>query len=210
MKTIDLQSSLRGSVRASALAFALLGSSAAAGPAGWGIDRVHTEINFSVDHFFTPVSGSFGEFEVDLKYDAEHPEHSSVQVRIDVASIDTGNSKRDQHLRSPDWFDAGAHPHISFQSSAVRRAGEGELVATGTLEMRGNKRQIELPIKILGTRQIPPPMQAMLGGAKEVTSFEASTTIDRGDYQVGTGNWAATMVVGGEVEIRILAEAHRR
>ena len=53
-------------------------------------------------------------------------------------------------------------------------------------------------------------MQAMLGGTKEVASFKASTAIDRGDFGVGTGNWAATMVVGGDIEIEILLEAHHK
>ena len=193
-----------------ALVIASLRAPALAGPAGWSIDRAHTEINFSVNHFFTPVTGSFEEFEVDLQYDAEHPERSSVEVRIDVASIDTGNAKRDKHLQTPDWFDAAGHPKITFKSTGVRRTGESELVATGRFTMRGNSKEIELPIKILGTQQIPQKMQAMLGGAKEVASFDASTLIDRGDYQIGTGNWAGTMVVGGDVKIQILLEAHRR
>jgi len=176
----------------------------------WSTDAAHTEINFSVKHFFTPVTGSFEEYEIDLDYNAEEPEKSSVEARINVASINTGNDKRDNHLRSGDWFEADKHPYITFKSTSVRQDGENKLVASGPLTIKGKSQQVELPITLLGKQMIPEQMQQMLGGTKEVASFRASTAVDRGDFGVGTGNWAATMVVGGEVDIEILLEAHNR
>ncbi len=182
----------------------------AAEPAArWTVDMPHTEINFSVTHFFTPVTGSFEEFEVDLDYDAEDPENSSVTARIAVASVNTGNERRDNHLRTADFFAADEYPYITFESTSVR-ASDGKLVARGPLTIRGETREVELPIKLLGVQQIPAEMQEMLGGAKEIASFSAGTSIDRGDFGVGTGSWAATLVVGGEVQIELLVEAHRR
>ena len=94
---------------AGALAMALIASlapnAAAEGRSGWSADTAHTEINFSVKHFFTPVTGSFEDYEIELDYDAENPENSTVEARIKVASVNTGNEKRDNHLRSTDWFD---------------------------------------------------------------------------------------------------------
>ena len=176
----------------------------------WSTDTAHTEINFSVKHFFTPVTGSFEDYEIDLDYNAEHPEKSSVEARIKVASVNTGNEKRDNHLRTGDWFEADAHPYITFKSTAVRQVGENQLIATGPLTIKGQAHEIELPITLLGKQMIPEQMQQMMGGTKEVASFQASTAIDRGDFGVGTGNWAATMVVGGEINIEILLEAHNR
>jgi polyisoprenoid-binding protein YceI len=184
-------------------------AAASAAPGNWTIDRPHTEINFSVNHFFTPVTGTFRDFKVSLEYDAEHPERSQVEVSIDVASVDTGNRKRDNHLKTADWFDAAANPKITFRSKRVRRDGPGRLIATGDLAMRGTTRTVDLPITLLGSKEIPAKMQPMLGGAKTVASFASDLSIDRGDYGVGTGSWAATMVVGGEVKIKILAEAHQ-
>ncbi len=181
---------------------------AAAEQNSWSVDPAHTEINFSVSHFFTPVTGSFEEFEVDLDYNAENPEKSSVEARIKVASVNTGNQKRDDHLRSADWFEAEKHPYMTFKSTAVRATSDG-LLAQGVLTIKGQSRAVELPIKLLGRQPIPEPMQAMLGGTKEVASFEASTAVTRKDFGVGVGNWAATMVVGGEIEIQILLEAHQ-
>jgi polyisoprenoid-binding protein YceI len=178
--------------------------------ADWSTDKAHTEINFSVKHFFTPVSGSFGDYDVDLDYDSQNPENSSVTARIQVASINTGNEKRDGHLRTGDWFEAESYPEITFKSTSVRNEGDDQLIATGPLSIKGQSREIELTIALLGTREIPEQMQQMLGGTKEVASFKASTTIDRADFGVGVGNWAATMVVGGKVEIEILLEAHTK
>lgn len=178
--------------------------------ATWGVDSAHTEVNFSVKHFFTPVTGSFDEFEIDLDYNADDPAQSRVEVKIPVSSINTGNEKRDAHLLSGDFFEADEHPYITFSSSSVEVKAENQLVAQGLLTIKGESREIELPITLLGKQDIPEQMQPMLGGTIQVASFEAATTVDRNDYGVGVGNWAATLVVGGEVSIQILLEAHLR
>lgn len=192
-----------------AVAFLLL-LALPAGAETWSVDPNHTEVNFAVDHFFTPVRGSFEDFEIDLAYDPEHPENSRVSAKIAVASVDTGNQKRDDHLRSADWFEAEKHPYMTFESTEVRRVAGGRLVADGILTIKGREHRTLLPINLLGTKEIPPKMQEMLGGSKEVASFEAATTVDRGDFGVGVGSWAATAVVGGEVDVEIVLEAHRR
>ena len=199
-----------GALLAAACGAILVLAPAATHAGTWVADSPHTEINFSVRHFFTPVSGNFGDFEIDLNYDAENPENSSVKVRIDVASVNTGNEKRDNHLRSADWFEADKYPNMTFKSSSVRANGDNQLTARGTLTIKGESREIELPITLLGAQKIPEQMQEMLGGTKEVASFRATISIDRGDFGVGVGSWAATMVVGGEISIEILLEAHRR
>lgn len=176
----------------------------------WVPDPAHTEVKFTVNHFFTPVTGSFDDFDLSLEYDPENPENSSVEARIAVASVNTGNEQRDDHLRTADFFAAEEHPYITFRSTSVRESGDGALVARGPLTIRGTTREIELPIRLLGVQPIPAEMREMLGGALEIASFRASTSLDRGDFGVGTGSWAATLVVGGEVDIEILVEAHRK
>ncbi len=199
-----------GALLAAACGAILVLAPAATHAETWVADSPHTEINFSVKHFFTPVTGNFGDFEIDLNYDAENPENSSVEARIDVASVNTGNERRDNHLRSADWFEAEKYPNMTFKSSSVRANGDNQLIARGTLTIKGESREVELPITLLGAQEIPEQMQEMLGGTKEVASFRATISIDRGDFGVGVGSWAATMVVGGEISIEILLEAHRR
>ncbi len=176
----------------------------------WNVDAPHTEINFSVRHFFTPVSGRFEDFEIDLVFDPESPEHSSVEVRIAVASINTGNEKRDNHLRSGDWFEAESYPYITFKSSSVTQTAADRLLARGDLTIKDVTQEVELPITLLGVQDIPEQMREMLGGVTQVASFQAETELDRRDYGVGRGNWAMTAVVGADVEIGIVVEANQK
>ena len=182
----------------------------AATAATWSVDKAHTEVNFTVKHFFTPVNGSFGKWDIDLQYDAEDPEKSTVTATIDIASVTTGNETRDNDLRSGNWFEIETHPTMTFKSTKVEKVGDNKLVAHGTLSIKGHEQEVELAITHLGTKQIPEEMQQMLRGSKEIASFEATTSINRLDYEVGVGNWAATVVVGDKVDITILLEAHRR
>lgn len=177
----------------------------------WTVDQPHTEINFSVKHFFTPVTGTFNAYDVEFMFDRDYPANSSVRVTIDVASVDTDNERRDNHLRSGDFFDAEKHPQMTFESTSVRQVSENKLIATGDLTIKGITQEVELPINILGIKEIPEgPMREMLGGVTQVASFEAGTTIDRREFEVGVANWAQTMIVGGEVEVSINLEANRK
>jgi polyisoprenoid-binding protein YceI len=178
-------------------------------PMVWNVDGAHTEINFTVKHFFTPVTGSFEDFDVDLVFDSEDVSNSHVSVKIAVASVNTGNEKRNKHLQSADFFDAESHPYITFESDDFRPTSDGSFVAVGDLTIKGVSRRIELPIELLGVQPIPEDMRDMLGGVTEIVSFDATMRIDRGDFGVGTGSWAATLIVGGNVDISIALEANR-
>lgn len=175
----------------------------------WSVDAAHTAVNFSIKHFFTPVTGTFSDFEIDMNYDPDNLAGSSVEAKIAVASLDTGDERRDGHVGSADFFNSEEFPYITFKSKSVRKAEDG-LVAVGDLTIKDKTEEIELPIKLLGTQDIPEEMREMFGGSQEVASFEAMTSIDRSDFGVGVGNWAATLVVGGNVDIQILLEAHRK
>lgn len=178
--------------------------------APWEVDANHTRVGFSVRHFFTPVQGSFGDYTVTLDWNDQDPTKSQVEARIAVASINTGNEKRDGHVRSADFFNAEAHQAITFRSTSVRQVAPGKLVASGPLTIKGITKQVDLPITVLGVQEIPAQMQAMLGGAKRVASFEAELKIDRRDFEVGTGSWGETAVVGADVTIQIHLEAMQK
>jgi polyisoprenoid-binding protein YceI len=175
----------------------------------WDVDALHSGIEFSVRHFFTPVTGRFEKYEIDLDFDSEEPANSSVEVRIDVSSIDTGNEDRDAHLQSADFFDAENHPYITFESTDVRSGGEDRVIVRGPLTIRGETHQVELPIDILGVKDLPEELSQAFGGIQQVASFQTGLEIDRSDYGVGKGSWAAAVVVGHDVEIKISIEANR-
>lgn len=176
----------------------------------WNVDAPHTAINFSVKHFFTPVTGTFRDFQIDLTFDPEAPESSSVRVSIDVTSVDTNNEKRDTHLRSPDFFDAESYPTMVFESTSVRQVAPNRLLATGNLTIKETTKQIDLAIDILGVTDLPAEMREMMGGVVQIAGFEASTVVDRREFDVGVANWAQTMIVGGDVGISITLEANHK
>lgn len=188
---------------------ALVAATPVDAPEEWNVDAAHTEVTFEVRHFFTPVSGKFDEFDIELIYDAEEASNSSIRATIPVGSIDTNNERRDGHLESPDFFDAATYPEITFESTAVRRVTDTELIATGNLTIRDVTREVELPITLLGVKEIPAEMQEMLGGVGRVAAFQTELEIDRNDFGVGSGQWATDAVVGTTVSIRIAVEANQ-
>ncbi|MFH5882746.1 YceI family protein [Halalkalibaculum sp. DA3122] len=162
----------------------------------WEIDKVHSKISFEVTHFFTPVSGQFTDYNSDINFDPDNLGESSVDVEIQVSSIDTDNQKRDGHLQSGDFFNAAEYPTITFSSNEiVKKSGQNEFAAIGTLTIKDVSRKIELPFTLLGIRDHPMQENTQLAGIKFTHS------INRNDYDVGTGDWVATAVVGGEVDI---------
>ena len=176
----------------------------------WNFDRAHSSLNFSINHFFTPVDGRFDDFNVELNFDPENLDNSSIDVVIQVASINTGNEKRDGHLQTADFFDAEKFPTITFKSNKITASGDNNFVAKGILKVKDVAREIELPFKLLGIKDLPEQMQKMFGGITHVAGFESSYTLNRNDYTVGTGSWAATLVVGDEVNLRIKIEVNHK
>jgi len=191
------------------LGLSVLSVAARPAPTPWNVDTAHTTVSYSVRHFFTPVRGQFDRFEVDLVYDRVAPEQSTVRVTIPVASVNTGNERRDNHLRSADFFEADKHPDITFVSERVTKVSDTELLVSGPLTIKGVSRQVELPIRILGVMDVPGEMREMLGGVKHIASFETTLRLDRRDFGVGAGNWAMTAVVGADVDITIAVEANQ-
>lgn len=174
----------------------------------WNVDRSHSAIAFSVRHFFTPVHGRFTDFEINFTYDPEAPESSTVQVRIPVASVNTNNERRDNDLRSANFFEAETYPHMTFRSERVRKVSDTELVVTGPLTIKDKTMTIDLPVTVLGVMELPEEMRRP-GGPTHRAGFEARLTLDRRDFGVGVGNWATTAVVGKDVEIVISVSATR-
>ena len=176
-----------------------------AGPAfaadTYTIDKSHSEAIFKVRHLVSKVSGRFKEFTGTIRIEPDQPEASSVEFSIQVASIDTANDRRDQHLRSEDFFWADQHPEITFESTAIKPAGEDAYAVTGTLTMRGVAKTVTLPVKLLGFVKDP------WGNHK--AGFSVETSLNRKDYGI-VWNKALDqggVLLGDEVEIEINLEA---
>lgn len=175
--------------------------SKAPAPITWKIDRTHSELTFRIRHLVSRVRGTFNDWDGTIVADPADWRGGSVEVAIRTASIDTGNERRDGHLRSPDFFDAEQNPTITFKSRSVEVTGE-TIKVHGDLTIRGTTRPITLEGTYLG---------ATGTGEKQRIGFEASTKINRTDFGV-TWNRAAEgggTLLGDEVEIQIVVAATR-
>ncbi|WP_394618912.1 YceI family protein [Lentzea sp. JNUCC 0626] len=166
----------------------------------WDIDPTHSDVSFSVRHLMVgKVRGRFADFSGQIVTGAQI-EDSVVTASIRPASIDTGNSQRDAHVRSADFFDVERHPHWTFHSTGVRLGARG-LVLDGSLTIKGVTRAVALALEFNG---IGVDDQ---GGTR--LGVSASTAIDRNDFGVdiklpldGGG-----VVVGDKVQITLDVEA---
>ncbi len=149
------------------------------------------------------VGGKFRDFTGTINVDRVKPESSSVEFTIQVASIDTSEPKRDEHLKSPDFFDVAKQPTITFKSTSVKAAGKDVYEVTGQLTMRGVTKTITLPVAFLGEGKDP--------WGNEKAGFEVQATLNRKDYGIV---WNKTLDQGGvllgdEVKVQISVEANK-
>jgi polyisoprenoid-binding protein YceI len=170
----------------------------------WKFDTVHSSVSFSVRHLMiSRVHGSFKTWSGSLETDDAYPELSKVQASIDVASIDTKEPQRDEHLRSADFFDAANHPNITFESTSVQSVDPEHFKISGNLTIHGVSKLVTLDAEYFGRQKDP------WGG--ERSGFSAKTSIDRRDFGLvfnipleGGG-----FVVGEKVDITLDVQAVR-
>lgn len=170
----------------SALALVVAASPALAAVETLNIDAAHSNVGFSIRHFFTPVKGEFKEVKGTIALDAANPSNSKVEVAIPAASINTNHEKRDGHLRTADFFDVENHPTITFVSKTIdvdAKTNKGTM--TGDLTMRGVTKPVTLNVEMLGI---------MKAGPGQVAGFTASGTLNRKDFGI---NWNRALDQGG-------------
>ena len=160
------------------------------------IDPVHSSVGFSIRHFFSNVPGVFTKFSGAITVDRDHMENSSVTATIEVPSVDTRTQQRDDHLRSPAFFDAAKFPTMTFKSTAWTQTAEGVFDVAGDLTIKGVTKPVVLKVKLLGFGPGMPP-GTMLSG------WEASTTLNRNDFGITT----FPKVLGDDVAVAISIEA---
>lgn len=165
----------------------------------WAIDPSHSEIQFKVKHLMiTTVTGSFGKFEGSAETEGNDFSTAKISFSADIDSIDTKSEQRDAHLKSPDFFDAGSHPKLSFESTEMISKGGNDYTLKGNLSIRGVSKPIELEVESAGIANDP------WGNAK--AGFTLSGKINRKDFGLV---WNMPTDTGGVLvseEVRILAE----
>lgn len=166
----------------------------------WELDKAHSTIKFTITHFFTPVTGTFDDVDAVVNFDPENLEESRIDVTIPVESVNTRNERRDNHLRSEDFFNTSQWPNMRFVSSSIEQTGENEFVARGELTIRDVTREFDLPFQLLGVMDHPMRENTRVAG------ISANAELMRTDFGVGVGDWAATAVVGDRVNIELNLE----
>lgn len=167
--------------------------------ANWQIDPSHSSASFSVRHLMvTKVRGEFGKLAGTVAYDAKAPEKIAIDANIDASTVNTREAKRDEHLRSPDFFDVAKHPNMTFKSKSAKAKGKGKLDVTGDLTIRGVTKQVVLEIEGLDS-EVKDPWGNMRVGAV------GTTKINRKDFGL-TWNQALEaggVLVGDDVEVTV-------
>jgi polyisoprenoid-binding protein YceI len=153
----------------------------------WNIDTSHSGVHFSVRHMvIAKVRGTFDRWQGTFQFDEQNLAASKVSVRIEAASLNTREEKRDGHLRSPDFFDVEQYPELTFESTKVEKASDVRYRVTGNLTLHGVTKEVVLDAESLGSGKDP--------WGNERAAFEAKTTINRKDYGL---NWNQALEAGG-------------
>lgn len=164
------------------------------------LDVAHTQIGFEVKHLtITTVTGRFDKFEGAVDFDDAKIGDASASVVIDVASVNTGVEKRDDHLRTADFFDAATHPTMTFQSKKVKDVKGNKFKVEGELTLHGVTKDVTLDGEFIGKVDDP--------WGNERIGFEARGEISRRDFNIAPET--ANALVGDTVKLVIHVEAMR-
>ena len=164
----------------------------------WTVDPVHSSVEFRVKHMMiSTVRGHFREFEGTIEAATDY--HASIaRGTVKAASIDTTDSRRDNHLRSPDFFDVDNYPTIDFTSTAVEHVNKGDYRVKGDLTMHGETHPVELEVTVHGVMKDPQ--------GQDRVGVEVRGTLSRGEFGL---RWQQALETGGVMvgdEVRISAD----
>jgi polyisoprenoid-binding protein YceI len=164
----------------------------------WQIDPAHSEADFSIKHMgISNVHGRFGNINGTLTLDEKDIVKSSANATIDIVTVDTGVAQRDQHLKSPDFFDVAKFPQMTFTSRGLSNAN-GQLQLAGDLTIHGVTKPVTLALDGPSKEQIDP-------WGKTRRAFSATTTLHRQDFGlVWNGNLkSGDTVIGDDVKVEL-------
>jgi polyisoprenoid-binding protein YceI len=166
--------------------------------AKWTIDQMHSEILFKVKHLMiTNVTGAFNKFEGHAETEAEDFSDAKIHFSAETGSVDTNQANRDEHLKSPDFFDAAAFPTLTFESTSFTKDGDKNYKLKGNLTIKGVTKAVELKVEFGGTAK------DSYGQLK--SGFDVTGTISRKDFGL---TWAPVTETGSVVvsdEVKLLA-----
>jgi len=162
------------------------------------IDSVHSSVGFTIRHLVSKVPGNFTQFTGTINVDRDDLEQSSVEATIELASVSTRSEKRDNHLKSADFFDVANNTTATFRSDSWKKKGEDTYDVTGALTLHGTTKEVTLHVTLLGFGPGRP--------GSTVSGWEATTVIKKSDFGI-SGPPILGKVLGDEVTLHIIIEA---
>ncbi len=165
----------------------------------YDIDKSHSFLLFRVKHLAVSYAhGRFNDFSGTFVVDDADPKKSTVEIEVKTESVDTGDAKRDQHLRSPDFFNAKQFRTMTFKSTSVKPAGGDKYEVTGDLALKGVTKPITVTLERVGSGKDP------WGGYR--TGFEGRFTLKRSDFGVDY----MPDLLGDEIVVTVAIEGVRK
>lgn len=164
----------------------------------WNWDKAHSQLNFGITHMgISEIDGSFGSVTAKITSSKDDLTDAVVELSADVSSINTGNDQRNNHLKSPDFFDAAKYPTLTFKSTSFKKLDGKNYEVTGDLSLHGVTKPVVLHATLNGTTTNPM-------NKKLVSGFKVTGTIKRSDFGIATGFPAGA--ISDEVALNANAE----
>lgn len=154
----------------------------------WKMDAAHSSLTFTGTYQGEQFKGRFKRFAAKIDYDPADLAHSKFDVTVDIASVDTANTERDQALPGNAFFDTAQFPKAHFATTRFRKGANGEVLADGTLSLRGASKPVTLVVKFVPHG--------------EGATLDVETQLRRLDFGIGSGDWTDTSMIGNDVTVR--------
>jgi polyisoprenoid-binding protein YceI len=156
--------------------------------ADWRMDAATSHLEFATTFEKTVAPGVFGEFDARMHFDVDKPTEGRLDVTIVVKSADMNSADVNKAIAGSDWFDFARFPQAEFHATDIRRTGADRYLARGVLTLKGVQKPVEVPFR--------------WGETGDSARLEGEFIVRRGDFGIGTGEWAVTSTIGADVKIK--------
>lgn len=166
----------------------------------YNIDHDHSEIRFKVKHIHANISGQFNDFKGDIFFDPDNLDKAKFDFTVKIKTINTNNGKRDNHLRSKDFFNVDKFPVMVFKSSKITHVKDNFYALEGMMTIKDVTKKMNLEFQFFKPQQHPFDNKMLVAG------FKTFFVIPRLDFHVGTGKFLKMGVVGKNVNVEMSME----
>ena len=177
------------------LGLLLAGAPAAARAADWSMEPSGSRLEFVASFENNAAPGMFKDFDVRMRFDPDKPASGRLDVTIRTTSADMSSEDINKAIRGPEWFDSARFPQAEFHATEIGRTAANRFLARGVLSLKGAQQPVEVPFSWTGTA--------------DAATIAGEIGVNRRLFGIGTGEWAATNVVGAEVKVRFSVRLRR-